>query len=151
MRDAVVENADLVKTTIEKIVTTPLVASACSNMFPIFLESMITINHFLGVKYEEDFVEKIFEYLQSQIKNLSLLLKNPATFDDIDDVETSIVRISGNLITLCETDPTNSEHQAIIDGLKPEDIASVVFAKIALYCEIISKCINTAKNKLLGP
>jgi hypothetical protein len=39
----------------------------------------------------------------------------------------------------------------VIDELKPEDIASVVFAKIALYCEIISKCMNTAKNRLLGP
>jgi hypothetical protein len=39
----------------------------------------------------------------------------------------------------------------VIDELKPEDIASVVFAKIALYCEIISKCINAAKNKLVGP
>lgn len=63
MRDAVVENAELVKSTIEKIVTTPLVASACSNMFPIFLESLITINHFLGPKYEEEFVDKILDHL----------------------------------------------------------------------------------------
>jgi len=64
MRDAVVENADLVKSTIERIVTTPLVASACSNnMFPIFLESLITINHFLGAKYEEEFVDKILDCL----------------------------------------------------------------------------------------
>jgi hypothetical protein len=27
----------------------------------------------------------------------------------------------------------------------------VVFAKIALYCEIISKCNNSLKAKLLGP
>ena len=63
MRDVVVENADLVKSTIERIVTTPLVASACSNMFPIFLESLITINHFLGAKYEEEFVDKILDCL----------------------------------------------------------------------------------------
>jgi hypothetical protein len=44
-------------------VTTPLVASACSNMFPIFLESLITINHFLGAKYEEEFVDKILDCL----------------------------------------------------------------------------------------
>ncbi len=60
MKDAVVDNEKLVKSTIEKIVTTPLVASACSNMFPLFLESLITINSFLGPKYEEEFVDLIF-------------------------------------------------------------------------------------------
>jgi len=151
MRDAVVENADLVKSTIEKIVSTPLVASACSNMFPIFLESLITINHFLGAKYEEEFLDKILDYLQIQIKNLSLLLNNTPNFDDIDDVERSTVKVSGDLLTLSENTPTNKDHQSVIDELKPEDIASVVFAKISLYCEIISKCINAAKNKLIGP
>jgi hypothetical protein len=86
-----------------------------------------------------------------QIKNLSLLLNNTPTFDDIDDVERSTVKVSGDLLVLSETTPTNKEHQLVIDELKPEDIASVVFAKIALYCEIISKCMNTSKNRLLGP
>lgn len=95
MKEAVIENAELVKETIEKIVTTPLVASACSNMFPIFLESLITINSFLGQKYEEEFVDKIFLNIETQIKNLSLLLGNSSTFDDIDDVEKQITKKEG--------------------------------------------------------
>jgi hypothetical protein len=60
------------------------------------------------------------------------------------------VKVPGDLLTLSETTPTNKEHQGVIEELKAQDIASVVFAKIALYCEIISKCINTAKNRLIG-
>ena len=95
-------------------------------------------------------MDQIFGNLEIQIKNLSLLLGGTATFDDIDDVEKQIIRVPGNLLNLHENSAADIEKLSIIDELKPEDVASVVFAKIALYCDIISKCTNTAKNKLLG-
>jgi hypothetical protein len=79
-----------------------------------------------------------------------LLLGGTIFFDDIDDVEKQITKVSSTLLNLFESTQGNTEHQSIIDDLKPEDIVSVVFAKLALYCEIVSKSINTVKNKLLG-
>jgi hypothetical protein len=41
-------------------------------------------------------------------------------------------------LALCERNDA-PEHTEIIAGLKPEDLASVVFGKIKFYCEIIAK------------
>lgn len=66
-------------------------------------------------------------------------------FDSISDVEASVVKCFD--LKLAETE-VMAERLQIVNELKEQDQASVVFGKIAFYCEIIWKCLPDTKTKL---
>jgi hypothetical protein len=59
---AINESKDMIFDIIERVVTTPIVASACSNMFPVFIEAILqklmTISH----EYKIKFIERIINF-----------------------------------------------------------------------------------------
>jgi hypothetical protein len=59
-----------------------------------------------------------------------------SNFDQVYDIEKSVSNCPS--LALCERNDA-PEHPEIISGLKPEDLASVIFGKIKFYCEIIAK------------
>jgi hypothetical protein len=58
--------------TLKRVITTPLVASACQNMFPFFIEALVHI--LLTLEQPEGFIKEVAGYIALQSENLKKLL-----------------------------------------------------------------------------
>ena len=145
MSEALIECKDYAVDVLERFLTTPLVASACSSMFPVFIEAFLQILLTYGIEYKVTLLQKIFSHIELQLTNMEKLL-GTTDFDSVSDVETTVKKCLDLHLAEIETDP---ERNQIVNDLREQDQASVVFGKIAFYSEIIQKCELDAKAKLL--
>lgn len=63
VRDALVEGREYIEKVLTKVITTPIVASACNIMFPIFIEAILQILIVYSVEVKVDFMRKVMGYL----------------------------------------------------------------------------------------
>ena len=93
-----------------------------------------------------DILLKILGYISIQIKNFKYLINNQ-NFDDVHDLESVLIKQENmNLSETCD-DPSKL---SMLNGLKADDQASVIFGKIALYTEIVFKSHNQARSLLIN-
>lgn len=59
--------------TLKRVITTPLVASACQNMFPFFIEALVHI--LLTIGEPESFIRAVAGYVSIQSDSLKKLLE----------------------------------------------------------------------------
>ena len=57
--DAITTCKDIALDTLNRVISTPLVASACSNMFPVFIESSLQILITLGGETTTEFIKQV--------------------------------------------------------------------------------------------
>jgi hypothetical protein len=60
------ENRELTDV-LAKVITTPIVASACPNIFVRFIETLLSILYSINEDFKVDFVLKIVPYLRIQL------------------------------------------------------------------------------------
>lgn len=131
IKEAVLESKDSTMGVLERVITTPIVASACSSMFPVFIESLFQILPTYGNDFALAFLTKIFSFIELQLTNMEKLI-GTSNFDDISDVEAAVKKRQD--LTLAETE--DRPDLAVAD-LREQDQASVVFGKIAFYSDIL--------------
>lgn len=64
INDAIAENKELVDIFIQ-VITTPIVASACPNMFPSFIEIFLQVLLTISEEFKLKTVDMIFDYIET--------------------------------------------------------------------------------------
>ncbi len=101
-------------------------------MFPVFIEALVSILRTLGDDLFASFINNIQTYIGIQLQNLQLLIGD---FDTVDNVERAL-KPDAELVFYELQPMTNKE---LLARLEPNDKASVVFGKLAFYCEVVHK------------
>lgn len=143
--DAMKENKDYIIQTLQRVICTPIVASACSNMFPVFIESVVIFLPIFEMDFKTEFMLGNLNNINLQISNMLLLIQTDS-FDNVSDIEACVK--SRTDIKFDEIE-TSEQRLSLITQLKDTDQASVIFGKISFYCDFLQKCSPAIKLKII--
>lgn len=129
-----------------RVVTTPLVASACSSMFHVFIDALLQLLDAYGFQEKARFMTQTLARIDRQADNLARLVAGKP-FQQVVDIEVEAVRCAD--LVLSEED-AEEEHLRVLAELREHDQASVVFGKLAFYAEIVQRNQGLSKNEVLA-
>ena len=82
-----------------EVITTPIVASACPNMFPFFIEILLQILFSYGADFKAEFLKKIVGNVKMQLENVEKILGDDIA--KVDDVESKVTKVNDLTLNEC--------------------------------------------------